>query len=466
LAAIVALMLAAGLAFAGIAGVYALRDSLMREVDAQLEQALDQLGPPRLGEPPRVSGPSDYVLFVFDAEGAPVAQSPEPPLLRHRGPSLAELGWTDRRVEAGEAFTVGSVEGGGHWRVLSVQGQHINYGPVVIAVALSLDSVANTTERTAWTVALIAAATTALGTGVGFWLVRRSLRPLRAVEDTAARIAAGDLAQRVPPAAAGTEVGRLTDSLNAMLGQIETAFGVRAASEARMRRFVADASHELRTPLAAIRGYGELYRMGALGDPEELAGAMRRIEDESKRVGALVSDLLQLTRLDEGKALERAEVDLAVLAGDAAADLRALDPTREVRTISLDQPPGTPPTAWGDGDRLRQVLANLVGNVVRHTPAGTPVEFAYGTQRGPDGSLWAAVEVRDHGPGIPPDQAARVFERFYRLDSSRARSSGGSGLGLAIVAAVIQAHGGRVTVRPTPGGGATFRLDLPAAPSA
>jgi two-component system OmpR family sensor kinase len=302
---------------------------------------------------------------------------------------------------------------------------------------------------------------------LGWLAIRRSFQPLVEVEETAAAIAAGDLSRRIPERPATTEVGRLTASLNGMLTQIETAFRAREASEARTRRFAADASHELRTPLASIRGFAELYRQGAV-PPDEVPRTMRRIEDEATRMGGLVEDLLTLARLDERRPARAEAVDLAVLAGDAVHDVRGLDPDRPVGLAGLGAGSGpAPAVVVGDEGALRQVVTNLVANAVRHTPSGTPVEVAVGVEPrpGPDlGTASAVLEVRDHGPGLPPDEAERVFERFYRVDSSRRRGAGGgSGLGLSIVAAVTAAHGGTVEVRPTPGGGATFRVTLPAA---
>jgi two-component system OmpR family sensor kinase len=248
-----------------------------------------------------------------------------------------------------------------------------------------------------------------------------------------------------------------------MLTRIEAAFRAREASEARTRRFAADASHELRTPLASIRGFAELYRQGAV-PPSDVPRTMGRIEDEATRMGHLVEDLLLLARLDEQRPARTDPVDLAVLAGDALVDARALAPDREVRLVGLQDGGGpVPAPVTGDEDRLRQVVANLVANAVRHTPAGTPVELAVGVTTSPDGDT-CVLEVRDHGPGVPPEQSARVFERFYRTDASRQRASGGgAGLGLSIVAAVVAAHGGTAEVRPTPGGGATFAVRLPRA---
>jgi two-component system OmpR family sensor kinase len=286
--------------------------------------------------------------------------------------------------------------------------------------------------------------------------VRRAFRPLGEVEDVAQANAAGHRSRRVPGGPPTTEVGRLSVSLNAMLTQIEQAFAVREASEERMRRFVSDASHELRTPLATVRGYAELYRQGAVREPDDVAGAMRRIETEAGRMGDLVEDLLTLARLDEQRPEKRAPVDLTVIAADVAQDAHAIQPDRRIRVIGLGGQLG-PVTVLGHEGRLRQVVTNLVANALRHTPSGTSVEVAVGRD-GPDGR----IEVRDHGPGIDPAQARRVFERFYRSDSSRGRAGGGgSGLGLAIVAAIVAGHQGRVGVGSTPGGGATFVVSLP-----
>jgi two-component system OmpR family sensor kinase len=326
---------------------------------------------------------------------------------------------------------------------------------------------------------------------VGVALVRRSLRPLVEIEQTAQDIAAGDLSRRVPEWDERTEVGRLGRSLNTMLDQVESAFRDRADSEAaarrsevRMRQFVADASHELRTPLTTIRGFAELYRQrgglenGAGGIPRaDLDRIMRRLEQEASRMGVLVEDLLLLARLDQQRPLDSRPVDLLTLAADAVHDARVMAPQR---SINLTVEPGAAPIVLGDDVRLRQVIGNLMSNALVHTPDGTPVEVRIrpgtpdGERAGPPGPqgqasaprLWPTVqvEVADHGPGLTPEQAERVFERFYRADQARTRQAGGTGLGLAIVSALVTAHGGTVTVEPTPGGGATFRIVLPLAP--
>jgi two-component system OmpR family sensor kinase len=290
---------------------------------------------------------------------------------------------------------------------------------------------------------------------LAWWIVRIGLRPLERIGHTAADIAAGDLSKRVEPADERTEIGRLGIALNAMLAQIEEAFAERTASEDRLRRFLADASHELRTPLTSIRGYAELFRRGANERPDDLAKSMQRIEQEAGRMGVLVEDLLVLARLDQGRPLEKRAVDLADLASDAVADARAVDPARPIGLAS-----NGPVVVQGDETRLRQVLANLLTNALHHTPAKTPVEVEVAEA---DGN--AVLIVADHGPGLPPEDADKIFERFYRADRSRARETGGVGLGLSIVAAITHAHDGTVVVEQTPGGGATFRVTLPATPS-
>jgi two-component system OmpR family sensor kinase len=289
---------------------------------------------------------------------------------------------------------------------------------------------------------------------VSAWVVRLGLRPLGEIGETAEAIAAGDLSRRVERAEPDTEVGRLGMALNAMLGQIEDAFSRRAASEERLRRFVADASHELRTPLTSIRGYAELFRQGASERPEDLANAMRRIEEEATRMGVLVEDLLLLARLDQGRPLEQVPVDLLRLAADAVADARAVSPERTI-TLTGDDPV----VVTGDEARLRQVAANLLANAAVHTPPGTPVHVRVMAEDGR-----ARLDVRDEGPGLPPGVGDQVFERFFRADAARSRATGGSGLGLSIVAAVAEAHGGRARLESAPGPGAWFVVELPLAP--
>lgn len=377
------------------------------------------------------------VVGIIDAD--PINDAPRPKFDSH------DLGRS-------HAITLGGVDGGGRYRVVTAADSDGNW----FLVALPLTDVTQTLRKL---LGIEGAATVTVLAAVALlarWLVRRGMRPLVDIGVTADAIAAGDLSRRVEPADPFTEVGRLGMSLNSMLGQIETAFEAQQASEGRLRRFIADASHELRTPLTSIRGYAELFRRGAAERPEDLAKAMRRIEEEAARMGVLVDDLLLLARLDQGRPLERERVDLSRIATDAVDDARAVDPSR---TIQLEAFPGV--AVIGDDVRLRQVVGNLLTNARQHTPAGTPVFVRVGA-----GSGRASLEVTDHGPGLTSEQAARVFERFYRADDSRARRHGGTGLGLAIVAAIAEAHGGSVTVRTATGEGATFRVELPLATSA
>jgi two-component system, OmpR family, sensor kinase len=347
--------------------------------------------------------------------------------------------------------TVGSEGTGGlHYRVYA-QRDHDDGGITVAAVPLG--EVDSTLHRLLLVEALvIGGVLLALGASA-FFVVRLGLRPLSRIEVTAGQIAAGDLSRRVSPATEKTEVGRLGLALNAMLDRLEQAFAARTASEERLRQFLADASHELRTPLASIRGYSELFRMGATRDAEGTETAMRRIEEESTRMGVLVEDLLTLARLDEEPARDAALVDLVELARDAVEDARARAPERAIELRATN-----PAIVSGDAPALRQVLTNLLGNALVHTPAGTPVEVA--VEPSADA---VRLRVADHGPGIPVEARARLFERFWRSEGGRERGRAGAGLGLAIVDAIVSAHHGQITVGETPGGGAEFIVVLPSA---
>jgi two-component system OmpR family sensor kinase len=289
---------------------------------------------------------------------------------------------------------------------------------------------------------------------LSWWLVGIGLRPLDRMAATAGAIAAGDLSHRVEETDPRTEVGRLGIAFNDMLGQIEKAFAERTASENRLRRFLADASHELRTPLVSIRGYAELFRIGAAREPDETETAMRRIEEEARRMGVLVEDMLTLARLDEVREPVRERVDLREIAADAVEDARAVDPGRSIDLIDHGD---TPVNVLGDPHQLSQIVANLMRNALTHTPAGTAVEVRV-SSAGDD----AVLEVRDHGHGLPPGDPADLFERFWRAGAGRERGPGGAGLGLAIVAAIAAAHGGSVSAANADGGGASFVVRLPA----
>lgn len=466
LVAVIVVLVATGLVLAGVASATLLQRSLVAQVDTRLADEANETAQQTVTALQNgYSGyvPTDYVVEVTVNGVEPVVYFRKRVVADYGLPRLPELTDSQAVARAGRAFTVRSDTPDRDWRAVVYP---FDTGGGYVTVALPLGDVHETTRRMTTVLLVSGLGIVLLGAGVGAVAVRRSLRPLREIESTAAAIAAGDLSRRIPPAPAQTEVGRLGAALNGMLTQIEQAFAVRTASEARMRRFVADASHELRTPLATIRGYAELYRMGALNGPEQLDDTMSRIEGSATRLGGLVDDLLALARLDEGRPLDLSPQDLTVLAADAAADLRALAPGRPVRLEPLR--PGEqigPVHVLADDARIRQVLANLVGNVVRHTPDGVAAEVAVGLGAGPDGRPVGVVEVRDHGPGIDPEHAARVFERFYRVDASRTRDSGGAGLGMAIVAAIVQAHDGLVELAQTPGGGTTVRVVLPTVPT-
>ncbi|WP_164737381.1 cell wall metabolism sensor histidine kinase WalK [Georgenia sp. SYP-B2076] len=470
LVAILAALLLLGLATAGTTTLTVLRAHLVHQLDDELtssarslgQNTVDQLMAGRNEQPVL---PSDYYVRV-EVDGK-VDQ-----IINHQAeerfgvPRVPRLDLDDLDDEL-EPVTLDGAGSAVDWRAVTLPVSAVRGGPTVgaVTVALPLASVDLTIARTGRLLVLSGAAIAGVGALAAWFAVRRSLRPLREIEATAGAIAAGDLSRRVPTPPPTTEVGSLARSLNVMLAQIEQSFAAQQASEQRMRRFVSDASHELRTPLATIRGYGELYRMGGV-EPDGVGHAMSRIESEAKRMGTLVEDLLQLARLDEGRPLDLRPVDLTAVAADAVADLRAVAPGRPATVVPLAATGDAgadatvpPVVVTADGDKIRQVVANLVGNVLQHTPAGTPVEIAVG-QPEPE---WALIEVRDHGPGIAEDDAPRVFERFFRVDPSRTRSSGGSGLGLAIVAAIMGAHHGGVRVLPTPGGGTTVQVAAPVA---
>jgi len=293
---------------------------------------------------------------------------------------------------------------------------------------------------------------------IGWLIIRRDLRPLERMTATAEQISAGDLSQRVGMHDNSSEVGKLGHAFDGMLDQIESSFAsqqqalhAKEASEQMLRQFVADASHELRTPLTTVRGYAELHHAGGLEKPADLEQAMDRIGSESRRMGALVDDLLLLARLDQGRPLRQDQVALSGLVDDAVGDIRALEPKRPISAeLALDV------TVTGDEDRLRQLVGNLLANVRVHTPADTPVEVSLSQV-----NESAVLKVTDHGPGIDPEHVAHVFDRFYRADAGRARDRGGSGLGLAIAVSIATAHGGSLEHSATMGGGATFTLTLP-----
>lgn len=348
--------------------------------------------------------------------------------------------------------TVGSTSGDSHYRLLVRQD-----GSDLVMWGIPLgDQEAAVNRLILLELAGLAAALTVLG-AVAFWVIRLGIRPIKQMTATASEISAAsasEMARRVPEAPPHTEAGALAVAVNAMLDRIETAVGERARSEDRLRQFVADASHELRTPVTTIRGYAELYRHGGLARPDDLTDAMRRTEQEAQRMGRLVEDMLTLAKLDQHRPLDRVAVDLGALALDAGRDAAAAAPERSV-TVTVE--PGVDLTITGDTDRLRQVLANVIGNALTHTPATSAVTIAAGRLPGDR----VRLTVADQGPGMPPDVAARVTERFYRADPARARNNGGSGLGMAIVEGIVTAHAGTVAVDSAPERGTTVSITLP-----
>jgi two-component system OmpR family sensor kinase len=443
-----------GLLVQGVAVTSILRHSLVGRIDqALLDASRGWAQAPGRGalpasykDPNPGRPPSDFYVLDIEPDGRTWTvvndQNVEPAL-----PADNDVG--------PNPTTVGSIGGSGvQWRAVSVRGADGG----LTTVAIDLSDVESTMRHLLWSrVASGGVLLLVLGVA-GYVVVHRSLRPLVEIEQTAAAIAAGQLNRRVPERDPHTEVGRLSLALNGMLAQIQRAV---AASESsaenarssaeRMRRFITDASHELRTPLTTIRGFAELYRQGAARDVEML---MSRIESESRRMSLLVEDLLLLARMDAQRPLERHRVDLLALASDAVQDARAIAPERTIALEVFDGP-GTA-EVLGDEARLRQVLSNLMANALQHTPETADVTVRVGTD-GDD----AVLEVVDHGPGMSEQDARRVFERFYRTDSSRARASGGTGLGLSIVDSLIHAHDGTVTVSTEPGKGCRFHVTVP-----
>ncbi|KQQ94163.1 histidine kinase [Leifsonia sp. Leaf325] len=537
------LMLTLGLLVSGIGTMAMLRQYVTQQVDQRLTAVasgkLDKFfvmsDDAELNSVTSESASSDYFVAAFDGEGNPLDHNwktrplDDLPVITSSLPleTTESLGGSilELRDSQGMAFHAIAVPLG-----LDEQG---TTGTALIAVSM------RETDNIMATYLSIF-----LGFGIGVvilgglitrMLVTTTFSPLREVERTAAAIADGDFSQRLGGATPNTEVGRLNRSLNTMLNRIDRAFKDRARSIEQMRRFVGDASHELRTPLVSVRGYAELYRMGALQTPEDVAQAMERIEKEAIRMGGLVEDLLSLARLDETKPLELAPVNLVPIARDAALDTMASSPDRTVTVIlppvvrHHDEPTdavaddaldltstperlgtsnATGPVAFAgatlarlrgrryrkadaasvasgtivasavapapehteageaivlaEENKIRQVLTNLLGNAMRFSPSGSPIEIGVAIDESTDR---AVLSVIDHGDGIPPQIREKIFQRFWRADTSRTRETGGSGLGLAIVSAIVAAHNGTVDVVETPGGGATFRVSLPLATS-
>ena len=455
---IVVILGALALAAAGVAATTALRSYLQGQIDQQLLQVTrPDRGPMPLGPPPGDGGPDHdhrhdtergfpgefYAATILPSGGVEVLSRP----YDAGSPDLTAVG----SIPAGRPTTVPGDDGA--WRIVGVPSAD---GSLV--VGKSLADVDRTVSRLVALEAAIGALVLGLLALAAFFAVRRSLRPLDEMEQTAVAISAGDLDRRVPDHPPTTEVGQLGAAFNTMLDEINSTIHQRDAaltesqeSEARMRQFVADASHELRTPLTSIRGYSELYRQGGVPSaavPETLG----RIESEAVRMGVLVDDLLLLARLDQQRPLDRQSVDLLQVVGDEVHAASVREPGRTIRSTQRGD---RVPLVTGDPARLRQVTGNLIGNALKYS--GEDVEVVVDSATAGQ----VRLTVRDSGPGIPDDEKAKIFGRFYRGDPSRTRAAGGTGLGLSIVSAIVTAHDGTVTVTDTPGGGASFTVVLP-----
>ncbi|WP_234537773.1 sensor histidine kinase [Streptomyces shenzhenensis] len=482
----VTLLAAAAVLTAQAIGFLVLRSWLLNRVDQQLTEFIlpnralaDEAGLPTRPAGDSATLPSDFRITFYDASGEERGtlgggKKPGPAL----PPSTSRL-----HLEKARQATVPAESGDGHWRVLWKDAE---LGGTTFVVALPLDTVEGATSKLlALNVAVFAATVVGL-IAVGRWVVRLGLLPLTRMEHTAQDITAGDLSVRLPDTDPRTETGRLGTVLNDMLDRLQQALRQREFSEARLRRFIADAGHELRTPLTTVQGFAQL----ALRHPDRPAAQRREADEQiarnAERMKHLVDELLLLATLDQEPAYRTVPVDLLSLAADAvsAAAVRS-GAKRQVTLSPLDAKAGdgeleVVETA-GDPDRLLQVVNNLLSNALVHTPPGTAVDVRVGTARvgettgGIDrpgraggspplttGTPICVIEVADRGPGLPPQEAERVFERFYRVDPSRSRDHGGSGLGLAIATAIARGHGGRLELDTGAGLGCTFRLVLPA----
>ena len=465
---VTSVLIALAIAVTSLVAISALRAQMVHQLDEEMKASSSSLVSSVGTSQTRQDGAvGSYRVYVLDQHGNVLHSIAGADQQAENEPVLT--GWDSEKVKKYHetGTTVNSRTGSNDWRIMPISLESSTNGQASsMVIALPL-------KQTNQVVALVGVLTFAFGLAtlaaaiaMTWVIVTRTFEPLARVEQTAAKIAAGDLSQRIEDYNPSNEIGNLAISLNTMLAQIESSFNAQAKSEAKMRRFVGDASHELRTPLVSIRGYSELYRQGALPNDEAVTTAMGRIESESKRMGQLVEDLLTLARIDERRESKLAPFDLFHLAVDASNDAYATSPDREVSLVGLtdDVAPTSAPVI-GDESRMRQVVANLLTNAMRYTPAGTPLEIAVGVREDVPGYPLSVIEVRDHGPGIHGEDRERVFERFYRTDTSRSRETGGTGLGLSIVAAILEQHDGSVHIEETPGGGATFVISLPFYPA-
>jgi two-component system, OmpR family, sensor kinase len=460
LAAVVLTALAISLS--DLAANTALRSYLISQVDQQLidisggsltrldRAGIEQTNPNEDSSPfhefrPLTGVPTSASVSLLDVDGNLIGRVGGD--LTKQQIAVVGMNIAEVKAKANKPFTIEGIDDQPDVRVVA-QVLPTGLGSVVVANSLAdVDRTLNRLRFFFFTLGLFALLAIAL---VSRWIIAISLKPLEAVEETAEAIAGGDLSARLPAAKPDTEVGRLTTALNTMLSRIEESFDARVKSESKLRRFVADASHELRTPLTAIRGFAELHRQGAVVGEEKTKELVGRIEKESIRMSTLVEDLLLLARLDQSREMAQAPVDLNTLLTEAVASAKAAGPNHPIE-LSL---PSAEIFVLGDSQRIHQVVANLLANARTHTPEGSQIKVSL-----EQGVSETIISVSDNGPGLSEGDQERIFERFFRADPSRARTSGeGSGLGLSIVDAVMKAHGGYVSVQSKLGEGATFKL--------
>ena len=447
-----------GLAVADIGTYTALRSSLVGTVDTQISSnrgAIERLlegtnfGPgPGPGDG-RGGGPDQYPQYTYGALYNPNGSLINSRTFVFNGDASGTHPVLPAHYTTGQYTDVAGVGVISSYRLYA--GPAVDGTGNLLVLAIPLDGVDATLNSLLVLELGISGGMVLVVLVAGWILVRRGLRPLERMANTAASIVASGLDKRVEPSNDRTEVGRLGLALNTMLAQLQDAFAERQRNEERLRHFISDASHELRTPLTSMQGYAELLQRAPQMARRDMELALRRMEEETKRMGALVDDLLLLARLDQGRSLEHGPIDLEALIRDAVADARVADPARVI-SVRI----AAPLVVNGDPRRLHQVMANLLRNALVHTPAGTPVEVALHQENGS-----AVIDVIDHGRGIPESQRAVIFQRFHRADPARSGDQGGSGLGLSIVAAVVSAHDGTISVHATPGGGATFTVAMP-----
>lgn len=459
-------ILSLGLIVAGIGTQSFLRPQMIATLDKELQQMLRNpeavLGANADAralqcEDVQFASPR-FSVAVLDSDGSVLCDNSQVRAddLAPEAPSIVP---TDAELMKGNVYPLQGKDGvGWHFVVGPIMSNQGGDPGGTLFIATSTAEVNRTMTAFALVFSGFGIAVLLLGAALTRILVTNTFAPLAEVEQTALEISRGDFSKRILVASPHTEVGHLGESLNVMLDRIDASFEERALTITKMRRFISDAGHELRTPLVSVRGYAEMYRHGWLTEGEQLDQAMERIEKEAIRMGSLVDDLLALARLDERRPLDAAPLPLNKIAADAALDTHAQAPDREVRVI---EDPAAP-VVIGDEHRVRQVVTNLIGNALRYSPDGSPLEIRVASDAA---RQVAAFEIIDHGEGIPEQVRDKIFDRFWRADTSRNRETGGSGLGLSIVQSIVAAHGGSVQAHETPGGGATFKVELPLAPA-